>query len=132
MATLKTGSLETGAARTASSPPAAPRTPPPGSPTEGDKDQVMKYRHVVVRRTGGPEVMQIVEDELPAPISGQVLVKILAADVGFSDVNIRRGRYPGGPRPPFTPGPYLLWGLQPVHRPAAAGIVSRARRSRSR
>jgi len=64
----------------------------------------MKYRHVVVRRTGGPEVMQIVEDELPAPISGEVLVKVLAADVGFSDVNIRRGRYPGGPRPPFTPG----------------------------
>ena len=70
----------------------------------------MKYRHVVVRRTGGPEVMQIVEDELPAPISGQVLVKILTADVGFSDVNIRRGRYPGGPRPPFTPG-YAIVGV---------------------
>lgn len=70
----------------------------------------MKYRHVVVRHTGGPEVLQIVEDELPAPISRQVLVKILAADVGFSDVNIRRGRYPGGPRPPFTPG-YAIVGV---------------------
>jgi NADPH:quinone reductase len=70
----------------------------------------MKYRHVVVRRTGGPEVLQIAEDELPAPISGQALVKILAADVGFSDVNIRRGRYPGGPRPPFTPG-YAIAGV---------------------
>ncbi len=121
MATLKTGSLETGAARTASSPPAAPTTPPPGSPTEGDKDQVMKYRHVVVRRTGGPEVMQIVEDELPAPISGQVLVKILAADVGFSDVNIRRGRYPGGPRPPFTPG-YAIAGVVERLGPDASGL----------
>ena len=64
----------------------------------------MKYRHVVVRHTGGPEVLQIAEDELPAPIGGQVLVKILAADVGFSDVNIRRGRYPGGPRPLAAPG----------------------------
>ena len=63
----------------------------------------MKYRHVVVRRTGEPEVLQIEEDELPAPISGQVLVKILAADVGFSDVNIRPAHYPGGPQPPFTP-----------------------------
>ena len=70
----------------------------------------MKYRHVVVRHTGGPEVLQIAEDELPAPIGGQVLVKILAADVGFSDVNIRRGRYPGGPRPPFTPG-YAIVGV---------------------
>ena len=121
MATLKTGSLETGAARTASSPPAAPTTPPPGSPTEGDKDHVMKYRHVVVRRTGGPEVMQIVEDELPAPISGQVLVKILAADVGFSDVNIRRGRYPGGPRPPFTPG-YAIAGVVERLGPDAPGL----------
>ena len=37
----------------------------------------MKYQHVVVRRTGGPEVLQITEDELPAPISGQALVKII-------------------------------------------------------
>ena len=62
------------------------------------------YRHVVVEHTGGPEVMQVVEDALPAPRAGQVRVKILAADVSFSDVNIRRGRYPGAPRPPFTPG----------------------------
>jgi NADPH:quinone reductase-like Zn-dependent oxidoreductase len=58
----------------------------------------MKYRHVVVRRTGGPEVLQIAEDDLPTPISGKVLVKILAADVGFSDVNIRRGCHPDGPQ----------------------------------
>ena len=78
----------------------------------------MKYRHVVVRRTGGPEVLQIAEDELPAPISGQVLVKILAADVGFSDVNIRRGRYPGGPGRlslPVTPlsASWSDWALTP-------------------
>jgi hypothetical protein len=39
--------------------------------------------------------------------SGRALdreLQVLAADVGFSDVNIRRGRYPRGPRPPFTPG----------------------------
>ena len=81
----------------------------------------MKYRHVVVRHTGGPEVLQIAEDELPAPISGQVLVKILAADVGFSDVNIRRGRYPGGPRPPFTPG-YAIVGVVERLGPDASGL----------
>ena len=81
----------------------------------------MKNRHVVVRRTGGPEVLQIAEDEMPAPFSGQALVKILAADVGFSDVNIRRGRYPGGPRPPFTPG-YAIAGVVERLGPDTAGL----------
>lgn len=54
--------------------------------------------------------MQIVEEDLPIPGRGQARVKILAADVSFSDVNIRRGRYPGGPRPPFTPG-YAMVGV---------------------
>ena len=64
----------------------------------------LKYRRVVVHRTGGPEVLQFVDDEIPIPEIGQARVKVLAADVSFSDVNMRRGRYPGGPRPPFTPG----------------------------
>ncbi len=69
-----------------------------------------RYRHVVVQHTGGPEVLQVVEDELPDPLPGQVRVKILAADVSFSDVNVRRGRYPGAPRPPLTPG-YAMVGV---------------------
>ena len=54
--------------------------------------------------------MEIVEEDLPTPGPGQARTKILAADVSFSDVNIRRGRYPGGPRPPFTPG-YAMVGV---------------------
>lgn len=80
----------------------------------------MKYRHVVVQRTGGPEVLQVVEDELPAPSAGQARVKILAADVSFSDVNLRRGRYPGAPRPPFTPG-YAMVGMVDQLGPEASG-----------
>ena len=59
---------------------------------------------MVVQRTGGPDVLQLVDDELPIPETGQARIKVLAADVSFSDVNMRRGRYPGAPRPPFTPG----------------------------
>lgn len=70
----------------------------------------MKYRRVVVERSGGPEVLRIVEDDLPLPSRGQARVKILAADVSFSDVNMRRGRYPGAPKPPFTPG-YAMVGI---------------------
>jgi len=81
----------------------------------------MKYRHVVVRQFGGPEVLQVVEDDLDAPRSGQALVKVLAADVGFSDVNIRRGRYPRGPRPPFTPG-YAMVGVVDRLGPGTTGL----------
>src|SRR5262249_56955013 len=77
-------------------------------------DDVMRYRHVVIRQFGGPEVLQVVEDDLAAPRSGQALVKVLAADVGFSDVNIRRGRYPRGPRPPFTPRDPLAGVVAPL------------------
>lgn len=80
----------------------------------------MKYRHVLIGRTGGPEVLRLVEDELPAPGRGQARVKILAADVSFSDVNMRRGRYPGAPRPPFTPG-YAMVGVVDQLGPEASG-----------
>ncbi|HLZ25087.1 MAG TPA: medium chain dehydrogenase/reductase family protein [Ktedonobacterales bacterium] len=82
----------------------------------------MKYRHVVIQHTGGPEVLRIVEDELPAPGAGQARVKILAADVSFSDVNLRRGRYPGAPRPPFTPG-YAMVGVVDQLGPETTGLA---------
>jgi NADPH:quinone reductase-like Zn-dependent oxidoreductase len=80
----------------------------------------MKYRRVVVERTGPPEVMELVEEHLPAPSRGQVRVKILAADVSSSDVNLRRGRYPGAPRPPFTPG-YAMAGIVDGLGPETSG-----------
>lgn len=82
----------------------------------------MKYRHVVLQHTGGPEVLHIVEDELPVPATGQARVKILAADVSFSDVNLRRGRYPGAPRPPFTPG-YAMVGVVDQLGQETAGVA---------
>ena len=81
----------------------------------------MKYRRVVVRAFGGPEVLEIVEDEVPAPGQGEARVRVLAADVGFSDVNIRRGRYPRGPRPPFTPG-YAIVGVVDALGAATTGV----------
>jgi NADPH:quinone reductase-like Zn-dependent oxidoreductase len=82
----------------------------------------MKYRHVILEHTGGPEVLHVVEDELPAPSAGQVRIKILAADVSFSDVNLRRGRYPGAPRPPFTPG-YAMVGVVDQLGSGAVGLA---------
>jgi NADPH:quinone reductase len=81
---------------------------------------IVKYRHVVVKRTGAPEVLRVVEDELQEPGPGQARVKILAADVSFSDVNMRRGRYPGAPRPPFSPG-YAMVGMVDQLGPQTSG-----------
>jgi NADPH:quinone reductase-like Zn-dependent oxidoreductase len=80
----------------------------------------MKYRRVVLERTGGPEVLRVVEDELRAPGPEQARVKVLAADVSSSDVNVRRGRYPGAPRPPFTPG-YAMVGVVDQLGPEVSG-----------
>jgi NADPH2:quinone reductase len=70
----------------------------------------MRYRKILARRHGGPEALELVEDEMPTPRSDQALVRVLAAGVGFPDLLMREGTYPGGPRPPFTPG-YDLVGV---------------------
>lgn len=62
------------------------------------------YRHVVVTRHGGPEVLSLVADELPEPLPGAVRIRVLATGVAFTDVMIREGLYPGVPKPPFSPG----------------------------
>ena len=70
----------------------------------------MKYKHILAMQAGGPQVLQLREEELPEPKAGEVRVKILAAGVAFSDILIRQGKYPGIPAFPFTPG-YDLVGV---------------------
>lgn len=70
----------------------------------------MKYRRVIISRYGGPEVLKVVEDEIPEPQNGEVRVKIMVAGVAFADIMMRRGIYPLAPKTPFTPG-YDMVGL---------------------
>ncbi|SOC51501.1 quinone oxidoreductase family protein [Ornithinimicrobium cerasi] len=51
-------------------------------------------RAVIVEETGGPEVLTLVERELPEPGEGQVRVELAAGGVNFIDVYQREGRYP--------------------------------------
>jgi NADPH:quinone reductase len=68
-------------------------------------------KRVIVSQFGGPEVLRVVEEEDPRPGPGEVLVKVLAAGVSFTDSQLRAGTYlPGAPKPPFTPG-YELVGV---------------------
>ncbi|HEY5214740.1 MAG TPA: alcohol dehydrogenase catalytic domain-containing protein, partial [Acidobacteriaceae bacterium] len=59
-------------------------------------------RAIQIRKTGGPEVLELVELPVPTPRAGQVLVKIEAVGVNFIDTYLREGRYPA--TLPFIPG----------------------------
>lgn len=58
----------------------------------------------MVVRHGGPEVLRVVEEDLPEPAAGEVRVRMLAAGVSALDLMVRRSAFPGFPRVPFTPG----------------------------
>ncbi|MBI4893607.1 MAG: zinc-binding dehydrogenase [Acidobacteria bacterium] len=64
----------------------------------------MRQKRVVVGRYGGPEVITVIEEEVPAPKAGEVRVKVLAAGVSLPDVLAREGVHPETPRAPYTPG----------------------------
>lgn len=64
----------------------------------------MRHKRVVVTRYGGPEVIAIIEEEIPNPKADEVRVKVLAAGVGLPDLLAREGVHPETPRVPYTPG----------------------------
>ena len=64
----------------------------------------MKHTRIIVTHYGGPDALQVVEEECPEPKDGEVRVKVLAAGVSLPDVMMREGMHPETPRLPFTPG----------------------------
>ena len=57
---------------------------------------------IAIERTGGPEVLKLVELDPGAPGPGQVRIRVAAAGVNFIDIYFRTGGYP---RPlPFVSG----------------------------
>jgi NADPH2:quinone reductase len=64
----------------------------------------MRHQRVVVTQYGGPEVIAVIDEEIPTPKPGEVRVKILAAGVSLPDVLAREGVHPETPGVPYTPG----------------------------
>src|SRR6266571_1984433 len=87
--------------------------------TASANEKTMK--RVVVDHFGGPEVLMVVEDEVPRPGLGEVRVRVLAAGVSFTDAQLRAGTYLGVPKPPFTPG-YDLVGVVEELGPASTRL----------
>src|SRR5512133_2856805 len=64
----------------------------------------MKYKSVLVTKRGGPEFLQVIENELRPPEANEVRIRVLATGVGRTDINYRYGLSPFSPRVPFVPG----------------------------
>ncbi|MBW1598390.1 NADP-dependent oxidoreductase [Streptomyces sp. JJ38] len=61
-------------------------------------------RAVVQKSFGGPEVLQVAEADKPAPLGGEVLVRVHAAGVNPVDLAVRAGVLPLLGEPPFGVG----------------------------
>jgi NADPH2:quinone reductase len=57
---------------------------------------------IQIREIGGPEVLQLVELPIPAPGSGQVLIRVESIGVNFIEIYFRKGQYKA--TLPMTPG----------------------------
>ena len=62
-------------------------------------------RVLLLQKFGGPDGFAVVERPMPDPGVGEVLVRVLAASVQFTDVILRKGRYPDlEDKPPLVLG----------------------------
>lgn len=59
---------------------------------------------VEVAAFGGPDVLRVAERAEPVPGPGEVMIRVEAVGVGWSDLLQREGAYPGGPTPPYVVG----------------------------
>jgi len=64
----------------------------------------VRHTRIVVTHYGGPDALQVVEEECPEPKPGEARVNVLAAGVSLPDILAREGVHPETPLPPFTPG----------------------------
>ena len=64
----------------------------------------VRHTRIIVTHYGGPDALQIIEEDCPEPKRGEVRVKVLAAGVALPDLMAREGFHPETPPVPFTPG----------------------------
>lgn len=84
---------------------------------------------IVPRGIGAPDVLEYVEQPLPKPAAGEVLIRVAAAGVNFADVLQRQGRYPiavkGSPVPGLeVAGEIVQLGADAHDRKLGARVVT--------
>jgi NADPH:quinone reductase-like Zn-dependent oxidoreductase len=69
------------------------------------KAAMKRQQVVVLKQFGGPEGLTLTDCPMPTAGPGEVRVRVLAASVQFTDLMVRRGRYPGlEAKPPLVLG----------------------------
>ena len=58
----------------------------------------MRHTRIIVTHYGGPDALQVIEEECPEPKAGEVRVRVLAAGVSLPDIIAREGVHPETPR----------------------------------
>ncbi len=64
----------------------------------------MTFKSILVTARGGPETLQVVENDLRPPSAGEARIQVQAAPVVQDDIEIRRGNRPFLRKPPYVPG----------------------------
>ncbi len=59
---------------------------------------------IEVKQFGGPETLEVIEENTPMPQAGQVVIEVKASGVNFADILVREGLYPPGASAPARPG----------------------------
>jgi NADPH2:quinone reductase len=54
----------------------------------------MRHTRIIITHYGGPDALQVVEEECPEPKDGEVRVRVLAAGVSLPDLLMREGVHP--------------------------------------
>jgi NADPH2:quinone reductase len=65
---------------------------------------VIEMKVIEVQKFGDPEVMRLVEKQMPSLGPGELLVQVKAVGVNPVETYIRAGTYPRLPPLPYTPG----------------------------
>jgi NADPH2:quinone reductase len=76
-------------------------------------------RAVVIRRFGGPEVIEVADVDAPTPADGQQLISVTAAGVNYADTHAVEDSYLSRQQLPFIPGSEVV-GRTPDGRRVAA------------
>jgi NADPH:quinone reductase-like Zn-dependent oxidoreductase len=89
--------------------------------TQQHRNKSMKYKSVIAMKTGGSEVLQVIENDLRAPSEREARIKILAAAVCRPDITVRQGISPYSGTPlghkfPFVPGYSIIGVVDAVGR----------------
>jgi NADPH2:quinone reductase len=78
-------------------------------------------KRIEVRKPGPPGVMQLLDEPVPEPKPGEVVVKAHAIGVGIPDCMIRAGTYAWMPPLPVTPGTEMSGTIEKI----GAAVTSR-------